>query len=179
MPDLNWPRALLIMLLALGLFFGANYFYQGYFKKTPFLENLRRLEAVESAEIVSERGGDLLVICPKPSYRGLLQDLYAAIEAEAAALYRDPPEIKIVDQRSDRLDEFAAAVSPALYEAARSGDYSEAARQIAAVAESYKLTGSSLTVDAKYLYLQARDGDSFLYQVVELPPLQEGGAGDA
>lgn len=179
MPELNWPRALLITLLALGLFFGANYFYQGYFKKTPFLDNLCNLEAVGSAEFVSERGANLLVVRPKSSYRGSLQDLYAAIDTEAAAVYRDPPEITIIDQRSARLDEFAAAVSPALYEAARSGGYSKAAKQITAVAESYGLTGSSLTVDAKHLYLQARDGDNFLYQVVELPPLQEGGTADA
>lgn len=179
MPELDWPRVLLIAMLALGLFFGANYCYQNHFKKAPFLERICRLEGVAAAEIVSENGSDLLIITPEPSYRGLLQDLFTVIETEMAAVYRKPPRIEIVDQRSARLDQFAAAASPTLYEAARSGCYREAAVQITEIAAAHGLTESFLTVDSRYLFLQARDAGGFLYQIVPLPPLQEGEAADA
>lgn len=179
MPELNWPRALLTMLLALGLFFGAGHLYQNYFKKAPFLEELRNHEAVASAEIIAEGGEDILLVCPEPSFRGLLQELHSSINSKVATAYRNPPGLRITDRRSGKLDQFAAAASPALYEAIRSGAYSDAAEQISGIAASYGLTDLYLTVDADNLYLQARDGDNFLYQVVKLPALQEGENGHA
>lgn len=180
MPDLDWPKALIITILVLGLFFGANYCYQIYFKKAPFLEDICRLEAVADAEIISEKDTNILIITPDPAYRGLLQDLYSDIEGASTAVYRDPPAIKIADQRSAALDQFAAAVSPSLYEAARTGCYREGASHIAGIAASYGLSDTFVTVDSRYLYLQARDdGDNYLYQVIVLPPLQEGVGADA
>lgn len=179
MPDLNWPKALIITILVLGLFFGANYFYQHHFKKAPFLEDICRLEAVDRAEITSEKGSDTLIITPDPAYRGLLQDLYSDVEKKLAAVYRDPPAIRIEDRRSATLDRFAAAASPAIYEAARSGRYRQGASHIDDIAAAYGLTDAILTVDSRYLYLQARDSGYFLYQIVPLPPFQEGEGADA
>lgn len=179
MPELRWPKVLLIALLALGLFFGVNYYYQQHFKREPFIEKICRLEGVAAAEILSENGSELLLITPEPSYRGLLQELFAGIEKEIAASYCKPLRIEIEDQRSARLDQFAAAASPALYEAARSGCYREAAAQLTEIAASYGLAEPFLTVDSRYLYLQARDDADYLYQVVPLPSFQEGGSADA
>ncbi len=179
MPELNWPRALLVALLALGLFFGANYLYRSHFQKAPLLERLGRLEGVASAEIVPGDGGEKLRITPEPSYRGLLQDLFTAAENEAAALPRKPLLLEITDRRNSRLDQFAAAASPTLHEAARRGRYREAAAGLGELAAASGLTDCQLTVDSQRLYLQARDGDCYLYQIVPLPPVQEGGGVDA
>ena len=177
MPDLNWPKALIITILVLGLFFGANYFYQHHFKKAPFLEDICRLEAVDRAEIISEKGSDTLIITPDPAYRGCCR-ICSDVE-KLAAVYRDPPAIRIEDRRSATLDRFAAAASPAIYEAARSGRYRQGASHIDDIAAAYGLTDAILTVDSRYLYLQARDSGYFLYQIVPLPPFQEGEGADA
>lgn len=178
MPKLDWSRALLVAMLALGLFFGANHLYQQRIRNEPLLERLGRLEAVASARIISEGGSELLLITPEPAYRGLLQDLYRTVEAEVAAV-RKPPRIRIEDRRSAGLDQFAAAASPALHEAARCGCYREAAADITAIASALGLTDCRLTVDSRYLYLQARDGGACCYLMVPLPPLQEGECADA
>jgi len=178
-PELDWPKVLLIAVLALGLFFGVNYYYQHHFKKEPFIDKICCLEGVAAAEIVSENGSELLIITPEPSYRGSLQELFVSIEKEIADDYRKPLHIEIKDKRSARLDQFAVAVSPALYEAARSGCYREAAAEITEIAAAYGLTEPVLTVDSCNLYLQARDDAGFLYQVVPLPPFQEGETANA
>lgn len=179
MPDLRWPKALLIALLALCLFFGTNYIYRRYFKEETFKERLCRLEGVAGAEIIPEKGGEILVITPAASYRGQLQRLITAVEKEMTGHSRKPLPIEIKDQRSPRLDLFAAAVSPDLYEAVRSGRYRAAAERIEETAAAYSLTGHSFTVDSRYLYLQARDGEGYLYLIVPLPAFSEGGAADA
>ncbi len=179
MPDLRWTKVLLIALLALVLFFGINYIYQRYFKQEPFLDELCRLEGVSGAEIVSENDSEILIITPAESFQGQLQTLVNAVEKEISGRYRKPLRIEIKDQRSSRLDLFAATVSPDLYEAARSGGYRAAAERIEETAAEYDLTGQSFTVDSRYLYLQARDGANYLYLIVPLPESPEGGAADA
>lgn len=177
MPHLRWSRALLVALLALVFFFGANHVYRRYFREEPFLEGLCRLEGVAGAELVVDQGGEILLITPEDSYRGRLQELISAVEKEAARRFRQPPPIEIRDRRSPRLDLFAAAVSPDLYEAVRSGCYRSAAERIRETADRYGLTAQDFTVDSRYMYLQARDGSGYLYMLVPLPP--EGGAADA
>lgn len=179
MPDLDWAKAILVAVLALGLFFGANYYYRNHFQKAPFLGRLSRLEGIASAEIISEGGSDRLRITPQSSYRGLLQDLFTAVGKEAAAHSRKPLPLEIADRRNSRLDQFAAAASPLLYEAARTGRYRDAAARLDALAAESGLTEFYFTVDSEHLYLQARDAGYYLYQIVPLPPLQEGETADA
>ncbi len=179
MPELDWPRALLVAVVVLGLFFGASYLYGNHIRKGPFLERLSALEGVASAEVISGGGSERLLITPEPSYRGLLEDLFTAAAKEAAASYRKPLPLEIADQRSSRLDQFAAAASPALHEAARTGRYREAAAVIDALAAESGLTDCHFTVDHRQIYLQARDGACYLYRIVPLPPFEEGEAADA
>lgn len=179
MPQLRWTKVLLIALLALVLFFGAEHVYRRYFREEPFLDSLCRLEGVAGAELAAGKNGEILIITPEDSYRGQLQSLIAAVEKEVSGRYRELPPIEIRDRRSGRLDLFASAVSPDLYEAVRSGRYRSAAERIREAAELYELTAQDFTVDSRYLYLQARDGAGYLYMLVPLPPLTEGGAADA
>ena len=85
MPDLRWSKVLLIALLALALFFGASSLYRRYFEQEPFLKELCRLEGVAGAEIVSERGGEILMITPEESYQGRLQSLVGDVEVDLEA----------------------------------------------------------------------------------------------
>lgn len=178
-PDLRWPRVVCVALLALVLFFGVHYLYQRYFKQEPFLEEICRLEGVADAEIIPERGGDILMLTPDSTFQGRLQGLISAVETIVSGRLRAPLRIEIKDRRSSRLDIFAIAVSPDLYEAVRWGRYRSAADRIAEAAARYDLTDEIFAVDANYLYLQARDGDSYLYLIVPLTPAREGGAADA
>lgn len=179
MPELRWRKVLLIALLALVLFFGANYLYRRHFKEEPFLEELCRLEGVADAEVISENGSEILIITPANSFRDQLQMLVADIEKLIAEYYQKPLSIEIKDQRSPELDLFAATISPDLYEAVRSGSYRAAADRIEESAATFGLTDCIFTVDERYLYLQAYDGTNFLYLIVPLPPVTEGGTADA
>ncbi|HPU00674.1 MAG: hypothetical protein GX890_00545 [Firmicutes bacterium] len=179
MTEMRWHKVLLVALLALALFFGANHLYRRYFQQEPFIEAICRLEGVAGAELVSEGGGETLLITPDDSYQGRLQALVAAVEKEMARRYRKPLSIEIKDRRTPRLERFADAVSPDLFEAARSGSYRAAADRIARSAAEHGLDGSLFTVDSRRLYLQARDGSGYLYLIVPLPGSPEGEGGSA
>lgn len=179
MPDLRWTRVLLVALSALVLFFGINHIYQCYFKREPLLDEICSLEGVAGAEIVSDKGGETLMITPESSFQGELQTLIGAVEKEISGRYRNPLDVEIKDRRNPLLHRFASAVSPDLYEAVRSGSYRAAAAGIGEIAGAYGITDYSFTVDARYVYLQVRDGSSYLYLIVPLPSAPEGGSADA
>ncbi len=179
MPQLRWSKVLLIALTALVLFFGGSHVYRRYYREEPFLEKLCLIEGVAGAGLTATDGGTALLITPDDSYQGQLQTLVTSVEKEVSGRYRRPLLIEIKDRRSARLNLFAAAVSPDLYEAVRSGRYRSAAERIKESAALYGLTAQDLTVDSRYLYLQARDGANYLYLLVPLPPLTEGGSADA
>ncbi len=178
-PDLKWPRVLFVALLVLLLFFGINHLYQRYFKNEALVEALCSLEGIAAAEIISEKGTEIAVITPDNSYQGELESLFDAVEKEISGYYRIQPAIEIKDRRSALLHRFASAVSPDLYGAARTGCYREAAHEVGQVAAACGLTDYLFTVDSRHIYLQARDGSSYLYIIVPLPSDQEGGAAHA
>ena len=174
MADVRWPVIITTAILALALFFGFNYYRQRYLQEEPFLETLQRMESIAEASIVRDQGKDTLFITPGAGYREPLQDLVAEIHAQAEDFNQELP-LKVEDRRNNRLASFALDVSPDLYEAARLGHYRAAAESITAAAEKHGLEDPLFTVDEKRLYLQARDGDYFLYLIIVLDE-PEGGA---
>lgn len=176
MPEFRWPVIAVTAVLALGLFFGLNFVRQRYFQEEPFLDTLCRMEGVAGAEILRDSGGETLLITPDPAYRGALQELVASVREEAARQYKKPLNVRVDDRRSAGLDDFYRAVLPDLYEAARLGNYRSVEESITLTAESYRLEEVLFSVDFDYLYLQARDGEGYLYQMIPLVNPEGGGA---
>jgi predicted DCC family thiol-disulfide oxidoreductase YuxK len=171
--EYRWPVIAVAAIVVLALFFGFNYYRQHYLYQERFLEKLQEMEAIQSAAIKEENGAAVLEIIPAEDYRGSLKEMMDEIGAIAAAYGHADQAVKLVDRRNQVLDSFAAAASPALYEGARRNNYRSVAATIYELAETYRLEEVSFVVDSRHLYLQARDGDYYLYQVIPLEK-QEG-----
>jgi hypothetical protein len=171
--EYRWPVIIVTAVLVLALFFGFNYYRQHYLYQEPFLEKLQEMEAIQSAAVKDENGAAVLEIIPERDYRGNLKKMMDEIEALSEEYRHTDYAVKIVDRRNPALDSFAAAASPALYEGARLNNYRAVAASISALAESYRLEDFSFNVDSRHIYLQARDGDYYLYQIIPLEMQEE------
>jgi hypothetical protein len=173
--EYRWTVIITSTLLALGLFFGFSYYRQRFLMEEPFLAMLRGLEGIEDVTVTRENGHDTLIVTPKAAQSGSLPELVEEIRQQAYEHKQKPLLIRVADARNSRLASFARATGPALYEAARLGSYRAADEAIKSIAAAYGLTGVLFTVDAEYLYLEARDGSAYLYQLIPLNRPGEGG----
>jgi hypothetical protein len=168
MAEYRWPVIITTALLALGLFFGFSYYRQRFLMMEPFIGALRRMESVEDAVLIRENGSPILVIETSARYTGSLQEVVEEIWELAKEHKQKPFLIQVTDERNGRLDSFARAVSPDLYEAAKLGNYRSVGETIHLTAAAYGLAEVQFSVDYHYLYLQARDGSAYLYQLIPL-----------
>ena len=175
MQEFRWPIIITTAVLALALFFGINYYRQRFIKEEPFVKSLRQMESIEEASLIREGGKEVLLLTPGAGFREPLQDLVLEIQALAARRYKDELEIRIVDRRNDRLEDFARSVTPDLYEGALLANYRSVSESVTATAFDYQLEEVLFSVDYDRLYLQARDGDYVLYLIIPLGRA-EGGA---
>lgn len=174
MQEYRWPIIVVTAVLALALFFGINYYRQRFLTEEPFLETLQQMESIAEAAIIRENGEETLQIIPSGSYRDSLQDLVLEIRDLAAEQYKKPLEIKVLDLRSAKLEAFARTVTPDLYEGALLANYRSVSDSIDTKASLYELEDVIFSVDYDRLYLQARDGEHYLYMIIPLN-LAEGG----
>ncbi len=176
MGELRWPVIIATAAVALSLFFGAYYYHQYYLQEAPLVEQLTRLEGVREVRVGREKGQPVVTVTPDPSYHGPLQDLFLAVEEVSRRELKNEPEIRVTDRRNPQLEDFSRSVTPALYEGARLGNYRSVAQSVAAAAGTYQVDDALFAVDYRRLYLQARDGDHYLYLVIPLEQPQEGRA---
>lgn len=176
MGELRWPVIIITVAIALALFSGGYYYYQHYLQEAPLVEQLIQLEGVQEVQVSREKGQPVVTVTPDPSYRGPLQELYLMIEEVSQRELKNEPEIRITDQRNPSLEDFSRSVTPALYEGARLGNYRSVAESVAAAAGIHRVDDAVFAVDYQHLYLQARDGEHYLYLVISLKQPQEGRA---
>ncbi|MEW5785990.1 MAG: hypothetical protein AB1767_13110 [Bacillota bacterium] len=175
MTEYRWPVIVATAVLALALFFGINYYRQRYMKEEPFIKAIQQLESVADAGVKQVDGAAVLEITPESDYRGGLQELVKEVETLAVQYKQKPQRITVMDRRNPVLDLFATAIAPDLYEGARLGNYRSVGASIYEAAERYNLEAVVFFVDYENIYLQARHGDYYLYQMIPLHQ-QEGGA---
>ncbi len=178
MNNLRWPVIVVTAVLALALWGGFRYYHQRYLKEAPLVEKLTQVEGIERAEIRQEHGETVILIDTSPAFRGSISDLYSRAEELALPELAKPVRIKLLDHCNGRLELFARDVSPGLYEGARLGNYREIADDINRLAEKHGLREVEFAVDYRRLYVQGRDGEYYLYLIVEVA-MPEGGSSDA
>ncbi len=176
MRELRWPVIIATATVALALFLGAYYYHQHYLQEAPLVEQLIRLEGVRGAQVSRKKGQPVVTVTPEPSYDGSLPALYAEVEEISQRELKNEPEVRITDRRNPHLEAFSRSVTPALYEGARLGNYRSVAESVAQAAGVYRVEDAFFSVDYRHLYLQARDGDHYLYLVIPLEQSPEGRA---
>jgi hypothetical protein len=174
--DFNWTVVLITAIVAISIFFVFNYCRQRYWLENPFLNKLEQMDEVEAAEMEQVLGKTVVTVTPNKNYRGSLRELVAAVEEEAAFHLGNAVRIEINDRRNRTLQEFNDAALPSLYEGARLGNYRTVQAGIEEMAKDYGLEKVQFSVDYNRIFLQARDGDYYLYLIIPLTEIEGGKA---
>ncbi|HZK25444.1 MAG TPA: hypothetical protein VFC74_08650 [Oscillospiraceae bacterium] len=174
MKNFKWQVAVCAFVLTLGLAVGAVMLRQRQVLDEPLRERLGSLAAVETVELDQEE--EKFVVRVKLAEVKDLALTYRALEAELNQLLaEDSYRLVLVDERNSELTEALFTVSLALYEGEQRGNFTEMSKAIAATLEELQVAEHRLTVDHEHIYLQMKNGDAYLYEVVGREPWRREG----
>lgn len=165
MKNFKWPVAVLAFALTLGLAVGVVLLRQRQLVKEPLLERLASLADVENVELRQEE--EQLVVLVKLAYVRDLASTYQTLAAELNTLLEPASyRLELVDERNSSLTDALFTVSLALYEGEQRGNFTKMSQAIAATLTDLQVAEHRVTVDHDYIYLQMKNDDAYLYEVV-------------
>jgi hypothetical protein len=173
MKNFKWPFALLIFVLAFALIAGGIIIRQRNFINDPLLRRLNDIGEVKNAHLAKDGGIHTITVD--------LEDvsdfaaLYIVIDEMAASvLGRGNYRIEFSDNRDETLIEAYSIAHLALYEAQRRGNFTEMAKYVKAIMESFNITEHHIAVDSDRIYFSAQNDEHYLYEVVYKQSEQKG-----
>lgn len=169
MKQFKWRIMLIAFLVSLAVIFSGATLYERYYKENPLEEELAGIEAVEKVEIDHSRRDVHAEIYPV--YTENIPQLINEIEDILYEHVTKEYSFYVHDNRNKNLESFAGDVKPSLYEGARKGNYRSVKETVVSIADEYSLMQSHFMVDNSYIYLQAKDGDNYLF--IFIPHLHE------
>lgn len=173
MQKFKWKVMLIAFLVSSALFFSGATLYEKYYRENPLEYDLTALEAVESVQINHSRRDvhvDVHLLYTE-NFPGLIREIEDILTGSMGKEY----SFYVHDNRNEKLESFARELKPALYEGARKGNYRSVNETVISVAGKYAPDEYSFMVDNSFIYLQARDGDYFLYIFIPHKQEDEGG----
>lgn len=169
---------LIVLGISLGLLLGVQKYYNNSFVKEPVKQSLEQLSFVESVDASQVNGiYDYRVQIKK--YGNVQYEYQKVDELIAADLEGKEYQFTLLDHRSPKLQKDLEDLQLSIYEAMAKNNYlwlDEIFRQKAAAnGFSYKLY-----IDDERLYIQLKDQDAFLYEIIERssPQSEETGKGE-
>ncbi len=165
------PVVALSLAFGLFLFFGLERLYLFTQVDQPLAHFLHERSDVRSFS-VSDQGNRILVkIALGPV--GNLRETYVSLEKGMAGIFGQRPfAIEITDNRTERLVQDFYSIHYILQEGLATGRFTEMEQKVSEVAGRNGLSQAAVYVDTRYLYVQLRRGDHYLYELV---PRQPGG----
>lgn len=164
----KWKVMLTTLFAALIVLSGGYVLYEKYVRETPLKESLEAIAEVEKAEVI--RSGKMIHVDIFLSYTGnlpeLVQDMEDIMENHTAGEYT----FTVHDKPNAGLSAYKREIMPALFEGARNGNYRSVKESVLAEAKLRDLEESYFSVDHRRIYLQAKDGEHFLYILVSHYP---------
>ncbi|MEW6424955.1 MAG: hypothetical protein AB1523_09475 [Bacillota bacterium] len=155
---------LLALVIGLGLFFGFRWLYNRFSLEEPLADALQASRAVQSFEIEKGRPVTRIVIrlAPTGNLKETYHNLYRQIQA---VLGKQQFEIKLLDQRNDKLALVFYYSQFAIYEAIKRGNYRE---MIKFIEDEAAKAGATATVflDQENIYVQLQDNGHYLYEII-------------
>jgi len=173
MKNFKWHAAVLAFVVTLGIATGAVLLRQRQMINTPLLKRISELEPVR--EVRLEEGGEKVIFVTL-EYVDNLQKTYRQLhEVISEMLGEEAYRLVLVDKRSEPLEDAYYAVHFELYESEQKGSFAAAGAAVDAKLAALGLDDYRFAVDDKYIYLQLKKGDAWLYEIIER---QNRGAGE-
>lgn len=157
--------------VALGLLLGGFYLYQKYMVENPLMEKLSAINEVQKVEI--DKTDKVYTIHLHLARVDNIQESYANIESVANTRLKEGSyKIEIEDKRSPQLANLFNEIQPALYQGLAQKQYLWLDEQMQVFSRDKNIE-ARLFVDEKRLYLQMKDGDSYLYNINKLNAIEQ------
>ena len=160
----KWHVMLMIFVVSLVILGGGVVIFEKYYYQNPLQEQLEDIEKVEKVEIETDRNNTRVEI--NNSYATYLPSMVTEIKEVLKDNLGDEYSLIVNDKPNQNLEALALAVKPALYEGARLGNYRSVNNSIQDIAANYSTDDLQFSVDENFVYLQAQDGDNYLYIIV-------------
>lgn len=166
MKNFKWPVAVLAFVLTLALAVGLVYLRQRQLVNEPLLKRISELEPVKSVEL--QQDGNVQVVFVTLEYVDDLSATHRELHEEVTRLLgQGRYRLEIQDERTLDLDAAFLAVHLALYEGEQRGNFTEMGAYVADVLQSLGVDEHKLIVNQEYIYLQMRDGDTYLFEIIQ------------
>jgi hypothetical protein len=155
---------ILAALLAFLVLFGSYKLYIIYGLEQPLTNRVEMIQGVELVQVDKSQGRYEFKI--KLAQVQDFQNQYRQIDAAIGKKLRpDSYIISIEDNRNTRLDRFYAYAQLAVYQAANDDQYIWLDQTLTNKADSTGIN-YTLKVDSERIYIQAKDGSSYLYETI-------------
>lgn len=169
--NLRWPVMIAATAVTLAVLVGAGFLVKSQTVEEPLRAVYANAAAVENSTI--ERQGDTYQIKVKFKDVPDFAPAFIQLHAETEKLLKQAPfEIVVEDQRNPKLDQAFRRVNLFVQEALATGQFSAMADRVEAEAAKAGLT-ARLEVDNHRVFVQMKDGDSYLYSVAERTKAEE------
>lgn len=162
--DFNYIKAILALIIVLGLIWGGYQAYQKLIIKGPLKENIMELSEVEEVQINKAE----TIIEVKMKKVNNFKEKYLNIED---ILYQNKQEnfkLQIKDKSNEKLNNYYQEIELIVYEAIAKNNYLWLEKLIKNKAQQYDLQ-IDIFLDENNLYLQAFDNENYLYKVFPRP----------
>ena len=164
MKNFKWHAAVLAFIVTLGIATGAVLLRQRQMIDAPLLKRISELEPVR--EVRLEEDGEKVIIITL-GYVDDLQKTYRQLhEVISEMLGGEAYRLVIVDNRNEPLEDAYFAVHLELYESDQNGNFAAAGEAVNAKLAALGLDDYRYAVDDKYIYLQLKKGDAWLYEII-------------
>lgn len=163
----RWPVALVTLAVTLAGLFGAGRLVRSQTIDQPLMTALAGLEGLVSYQVV--QAGDVPEVEIHPAPDANLRDIYTEVDRRLRQILKGSPYgITVLGSPTAALERAAERMNLYLQEAVATGAFAAMADRIAAEAASMGAE-AQVAVDERRVYLTVRQGDAYLYRVVERP----------
>ena len=165
MKNFKWPVAVLAFVLTLALSVGAVVLRERQLINEPLFKHLSEFESVQTVELHRENNRQIVVVT-----LNYVEDLgltHRELNEEIDRLLgHNRFRLEIIDGRNQALEAAFVAVHLSLYEGEHRGNFTEMGSRVDEILLKFGITEHKVFVDSEHIYLQMRDGDAYLYEII-------------
>ncbi|MDD2619098.1 MAG: hypothetical protein PHC92_00290 [Syntrophomonadaceae bacterium] len=156
--------SIIALILSLGVFLAAFYFYEEWGIKKPLDNQIKTVELVQKVNI-NEQGKkyEIKVYLNKSS--DIQKSYIEIVKAIESKLGAREYQLVIKDQRNTSLQKLFSQLQPAVYESLANNKYIWLNEEIARQAEKRNMK-HNIFIDGEHLFIQIYDGNHFLYEII-------------
>lgn len=170
--NIRWSIIVVVFFTALVFFWGIKQWQQQQFVDEPLINALYEYDEVKEVKLGEEN--NVLLIVVKLDYVDNLAETTVKLENSIrTVLGKRPFNFAVKDNRNEYLENIYEEVHLAFYEGERRGNYQEMGDNIKKSLNNYDVDDYNLLVDYNRIYFQVKQGNNYLYEIINIRSPEE------